>query len=81
MDGQDLRLIRETLGLTRDGFAYLLGCSAVQVLAMETSRRSISPRYRAAALDVVRSRDFINRVTRLADIRAELEREKKNEEI
>lgn len=81
MDGNDLRLIREVLGLTRQDFAYLLGCSSVQVLAMETSRRTISAKYRTAALDVVRGRDFNDRIGRVADIREELEREHRNGEI
>lgn len=81
MDGNDLRLIREVLGLTRQDFAYLLGCSPVQVLAMETSRRTISAKYRTAALDVVRGRDFTDRIGRVAGIREELERERKNGEI
>ena len=81
MDSKDLQLVRETLGVTREAFAYLLGCSAVQVCAMETGKRTITPKYRAALLGVMRGSEYRGRTARLSGIREELERERKNGEI
>lgn len=75
MDSRDLQLVRLLLGLSREAFAYLLGCSNVQVYAMEASRRTISPKYRAALLDIIRGRDFQERVARLHALQEELENE------
>ena len=81
MDNKDLQLVRETLGLTREAFAFLLDCSAVQVFAMESGKRTITPKYRAALLDVIRGREYRERTARLRSIREELEREHKNGEL
>lgn len=75
MDSKDLQLVRLLLGLSREAFAYLLGCSNVQIYAMEAGRRTISPKYRAALLDIIRGRDFQERLARLHDLREELENE------
>lgn len=75
MDSKDLQLVRLLLGLSREAFAYLLGCSNVQIYAMEAGRRTISPKYRAALLDIIRGRDFQERIARLRDLREELENE------
>ena len=81
MDNKDLQLVRETLGLTREAFAYRLDCSAVQVLAMEAGKRTITPKYRAALLGIIRGSEYQGRTARLSGIREELERERKNGEI
>lgn len=81
MDNKDLQLVRETMGLTREAFAFLLDCSAVQVGAMESGKRTISPKYRAALLGIMRGSEYRGRTARLSDIREELERERNNGEI
>ena len=75
MDSKDLQLVRLPLGLSREAFAYLLGCSNVQIYAMEAGRRTISPKYRAALLDILRGREFQERLARLHDLQEELENE------
>lgn len=77
MDSKDLQLVRLLLGLSRVAFAYLLGCSNVQVYAMEAGRRTISPKYRAALLDILRDREFQERVARLHDLQEKLENKQK----
>ena len=39
MDSKDLLLVRLLLGLSREAFAYLLGCSNVQIYAQERLAR------------------------------------------
>lgn len=77
MDNKDLRLVRMQLGLSRKTFAYLLGCSIVQINAMEAGKRTISPKYRATLLDIIRGRDFQERFARLHALQEELENEQK----
>ena len=73
--GEDVRLIREFLGMNRDSFAERIGCSPQLVYAAESGRRGISPSLRRSLRRVVDGQEFRGMEKRLAELKQELEAE------
>lgn len=73
MDGQDLKLIRSVLGLTRQEMADRLGVSASHLAHVEEGARDVSLPLHGRIMRIMRSDEFSRRTARLSDIRRELE--------
>lgn len=73
MDGQDLKLIRSVLGLTRQEMADRLCVSASHLAHVEEGARDVSLPLHSRIMRIMRSDEFSRRTTRLNDIGRELE--------
>lgn len=73
--GEDVRLIREFLGMNRDSFAERIGCSPQLVYFAESGRRGVSPALRRSLRRVVDGEEFRSLEKRLAELKQELEAE------
>ncbi len=73
--GEDVRLIREFLGMNRDSFAERIGCSPQLVYFAESGRRGVSPALRKSLRRVVNGEEFRGLEKRLAELKQELEAE------
>lgn len=73
MDGQDLKLIRSVLGLTRQEMADRLCVSVSHLAHVEEGARDVSLPLHSRIMRILRSDEFSRRTTRLNDIGRELE--------
>ncbi len=73
--GEDVRQIREFLGMSRDSFAERIGCSPQLVYLAESGRRGVSLALRKSLRRVVNGEEFRGMEKRLADLKQKLEEE------
>ncbi len=73
--GEDVRQIREFLGMSRDSFAERIGCSPQFVYLAESGRRGVSLALRKSLRRVVNGEEFRGMEKRLADLKQKLEEE------
>lgn len=81
MDGQDLKLIRSVLGLTRQEMADRLCVRAGHIAHTEEGDRDVSIPLHGKIMRIMRSDEFERKMARIKDIKRELDRLEKRGDL